>query len=181
MHLFDIILLIILSLSFIWGFRKGFIQTLASLLALILGIYVSVHYTSDLSQVLHQWFNWSKNTSHWVGFIILFIATVTGVVFVGKLITRLAGAIALGWINRLLGGLLYGLQTVIILSYLIWFLNQVHLMPYVLSAESQKESKTYEKLAGVAPNLTPIIKDLWAKGGKTNPKKNDSQATEDPR
>ena len=54
-------------------------------------------------------------------------------------------------------------------------------MPYVLSAESQKESKTYEKLAGVAPNLTPIIKDLWAKGGKTNPKKNDSQATEDPR
>jgi len=178
MHLFDIIVLIILSLSFFWGLRKGLIQTLASLLALIFGIYVSVHYTNHLSQVLINWFDWTKKTGDCVSFLTLFIVTVTSVVFIGKLVTRLAGLIALGWINRILGGLLYGLQTIIILSYLIWFLNQVHLMQYVLAIESQKESKTFAKLAWVAPNLTPIIKDLWAKGGKANPKKNGSPTNE---
>lgn len=50
MHLFDLLLLILLVLGFLWGLRKGVIQTLASLLALILGVYISLTFTGDLAQ-----------------------------------------------------------------------------------------------------------------------------------
>ena len=89
MHLFDLLLLILLVLGFFWGLRKGLIQTLASLLALILGIYIALTFTGDLAQLLTRWFDWSKKNADWVSFIVLFILTVMAVVTLGKWVTKL--------------------------------------------------------------------------------------------
>ena len=162
MHLFDLLLLILLVLGFFWGLRKGLIQTLASLLALILGIYIALTFTGDLAQLLTRWFDWSKKNADWVSFIVLFILTVMAVVTLGKWVTKIAGLIALGWINRLLGAFLYTAQMALILSYVLWFFAQVQLDDYVLPENTKTESKTYSAIAGFAPTITPMIQDFWA-------------------
>ena len=161
MHLFDLFLLILLALGFFWGLRKGLIQTLASLLALILGIYVALKFTGDLAQWLTQWFDWSKKNADWVSFVALFILTVMAVVVLGKWITKIAGLVALGWINRLLGALLYTAQTALILSYVLWFFAQVKLDDYLLPENTKTESRSYALIAGFAPTITPMIQDFW--------------------
>ena len=161
MHLFDLLLLILLGLGFLWGLRKGLIQTMASLLALILGIYVALRYNGALAQLLTQWFDWSKKNADWVSFIVLFIMTVTAIVILGKWVTKLAGLVALGWINRLLGALLYTAQTALILSYVLWFFAQVKLDDYLLPENTKTESKSYALIAGFAPRVTPMIQDFW--------------------
>ena len=162
MHLFDLLLLILLVLGFFWGLRKGLIQTLASLLALILGIYIALTFTGDLAQLLTRWFDWSKNNADWVSFIVLFILTVMAVVTLGKWVTKITCLIALWWINRLLGAFLYTAQTALILSYVLWFFAQVQLDDYVLPENTKTESKTYSAIAGFAPTITPMIQDFWA-------------------
>lgn len=162
MHLFDLLLLILLVLGFFWGLRKGLIQTLASLLALILGVYIALTFTGDLAQLLTRWFDWSKKNADWVSFIVLFILTVMAVVTLGKWVTKIAGLIALGWINRLLGAFLYTAQTALILSYVLSFFAQVQLDDYVLPENTKTESKTYSAIAGFAPTITPMIQDFWA-------------------
>ena len=162
MHLFDLLLLILLVLGFLWGLRKGLIQTLASLLALILGIYIALTFTGDLAELLTQWFGWSKKNADWVSFIVLFILTVMAIVTLGKWITKMAGLIALGWVNRLLGAFLYAAQTALILSYVLWFFAQVQLDNYILPENTKTESKGYPAIAGFAPTITPMIQDFWA-------------------
>ena len=44
MNFFDVLIFGFLALFIINGFRKGFIISLASLAALILGIYLAVHF-----------------------------------------------------------------------------------------------------------------------------------------
>jgi membrane protein required for colicin V production len=161
MHLFDLLLLILLGLGFLWGLRKGLIQTMASLLALILGIYVALRYNGALAQLMTQWFDWSKKNADWVSFIVLFILTVTAIVILGKWVTKLAGLVALGWINRLLGALLYTAQTALILSYVLWFFAQVKLDDYLLPENTKTESRSYGLIAGFAPTVTPMIQDFW--------------------
>lgn len=162
MHLFDLLLLILLALGFFWGLRKGLIQTLASLLALILGVYVALTFAGDLAQWLTEWFNWTKKNADWVSFILLFILTVMVIVTLGKWITKIAGLVALGWINRLLGALLYTAQTALILSYVLWFFAQVQLDDYLLPENTKTEAKSYALIAGFAPKITPMIQDYWA-------------------
>lgn len=161
MHLFDLLLLILLALGFFWGLRKGLIQTLASLLALILGVYVALKFTGDLAQWLTEWFDWSKKNADWVSFIVLFLLTVMAVVTLGKWITKIAGLVALGWINRLLGGILYTVQTALILSYVLWFFAQVKLDEYLLPDNTKTEAKSYALIAEFAPTITPMIQDFW--------------------
>lgn len=161
MHLFDLLLFILLALGFFWGLRKGLIQTLASLLALILGVYIALKFSGDFAQWLTQWFDWSKKNADWVSFIALFILTVMVVVLLGKWITKIAGLVALGWLNRLLGALLYTAQTALILSYLLWFFTQIKLEDYLLPENTKTESKSYPMIASFAPTITPMIQDLW--------------------
>ena len=162
MHLFDLLLLILLALGFFWGLRKGLIQTLASLLALILGVYVALKFNGHLAQWLSMWFDWSKKNADWVSFIVLFILTVMAVVTLGKWITKIAGLVALGWINRLLGALLYTAQTALILSYVLWFFAQVQLDEYLLPENTKTEAKSYPWISGFAPSITPMIQDFWS-------------------
>lgn len=178
MHLFDLLVLILLALGFFWGLRKGLIQTLASILALILGIYVALKFTGDLAQWFTEWFEWTKKNADWVSFILLFVLTVMSVVTLGKWVTKIAGLVALGWINRLLGAILYAAQTALIMSYVLWFFTQIQLEDYLLPENTKTEAKSYALIAGFAPTITPMIQDFWTRTWGADQEQNQEQSRE---
>ena len=82
MNILDIILVIPIVLLAFAGFRKGLIKELASLVALILGIYFAVYFSDWTAGFLTQHFDINQRYV----FIIAFVLTFIGVVILVSLL-----------------------------------------------------------------------------------------------
>ena len=61
MNIFDIVIAVILIIAFIRGFMKGFFVEIASLIALIGGIYGAIHFSYFAANILKKYVAWSEN------------------------------------------------------------------------------------------------------------------------
>ena len=107
------------------GFRKGLIIKVASIVALVLGIYAGFHFSSFAAEWLNQQFDWSTRTTEVGAFGLTFLAVVLGVHFIAKLLEKIVDLTALSMLNKL-GGLALGLvQALFFLSALTYALDGV--------------------------------------------------------
>ena len=162
----DVIGIILLLLFFIRGYTKGFIVAAFSVLAILLGILCAL----KLSQSFAAWLlakGWV--TSGWVqviSYMVLFIGVVIVVNLIAKLLQKAVETLMLGFVNRLIGGLLYVILGLILWSSLLWIGGHMH----IIGAETIASSKTYPWLSKVAPwffgqigDLVPFFKDTFSK------------------
>jgi len=121
----DAVLGIWLVLAMFNGFRKGLIIKVASIVALVLGIYAGFHFSSFAADLLNQQFDWSTRTTEVGAFGLTFLAVVVGVHFIAKLLEKIVDLTALSMLNKL-GGLALGLvQALFFLSALTYALDGV--------------------------------------------------------
>ena len=119
MNYIDIVLGILLILSAIGGFKKGLIVELASLAALVLGIWGAIEFSYITSEFLVDNFDWKWDHLSTVSFIITFIVIVILVHIVAKTVTKMVETVMLGFVNKL-AGLVFGfLKGAIILSIVL--------------------------------------------------------------
>lgn len=160
----DFIGITIIIIFFIRGYMKGIIVAVFSVLAVILGIVCAL----QLSGILAEWLlakGWV--TSGWgqlISYAILFIGVMLLVRLIAKLITKTLQVAMLGWLNGIVGGLLYAFMGAVIWSSLLWITNQMHL----ISPETIASSKTYKYLEPLAPwvfdqvgKLLPFAKHVF--------------------
>ena len=105
MNTFDIVLLVFLLFGFIRGLMKGLFVELASLIALIAGVYGALHFSYFVGGFLESRVDWEEKYIAIVAFAITFIAIVIVIAMLGKLFTKMADFAALGFLNKLLGGI----------------------------------------------------------------------------
>lgn len=121
----DAVLGVLLALAMFNGFRKGLIIKVASIVALVAGIFAGFHFSSFAAEWLNDQFDWSTRTTEVGAFALTFIAVVVGVHFLAKVLERIVDLTALSLVNKL-GGLLLGLvQTLFFLSALTFALDGV--------------------------------------------------------
>ena len=121
----DAVLGIWLAWAMFNGFRKGLIIKVASIVALVLGIYAGFHFSSFAAEWLNQQFDWSTRTTEVGAFGLTFLGVVLGVHFIAKLLEKIVDLTALSLLNKL-GGLALGLvQTLFFLSALTYALDGV--------------------------------------------------------
>ena len=94
---------IVLGLLLVWGLYKGltnglFVE-LASLIALIAGIYGAIHFSYVAGDYLSQNMAWNDRYIKITSFIVTFIAIVLLVHLAGKLLTKIADFAMLGLLN----------------------------------------------------------------------------------
>ena len=119
----------VLGIWLVWamfdGFRKGLIIKVASIVALILGIYSGFYFSSFAAEWLNQEFEWSTLTTEVGAFGLTFLGVVVGVHFIAKLLEKFVDLTALSTLNKL-GGLALGLvQTLFFLSALTYALDGI--------------------------------------------------------
>ena len=151
MNFIDLILILIILLFAIQGFRKGLIYEVASLAGLILGIYASFHFANYLESYLTDYLNVPEKYSTVTAFILIFLLVVIALHFVGKIIENIIDLVALGFINKL-AGIVFGLAKGIVLLSLA-FLILDHFDKELISKENKEESFFYKPIASVAPLL----------------------------
>lgn len=162
MNIFDIIIGAILLFAFVRGIMKGFFAEVASLVAIIAGVFVAVHYAENIEYYLvnSTAINWSDETNRIVSFAITFLAVVILVILIGKILTKIADITALGMLNKLLGGVFGALKFALILSIIFTFFGSVNNTIPFIKQETLDESVMYNPVKKIAPALFPgIIKE----------------------
>ncbi len=157
MNLMDIILGIILILSFVSGMKKGLFVTLASLIGLVLGLIGAIYFSEFAAGYLYEWLNWSEQTINIAARLVTFISIVILVSWAGKFLTKMADFAFLGIFNKILGGVFNVLISAFILSVIFMFFTHWNPTDYEIPEERKDNSYLFDPIASLAPMLLPDI------------------------
>ncbi len=160
MNYIDIILGLLLVFSAIGGFKKGLIAELASLAALILGVWGAIEFSDITAEFLIENLNIQTKHLNIISFVVTFVIIVILVHVVGNVVNKLVDTVMLGFVNRL-AGLVFGiLKSVLILSVILVVFDKIDDDIEILSSRAKSESRLYEPIRSFAPSIFPFL-DIW--------------------
>lgn len=153
MQILDIVILVFTGLMMILGFRKGLIISLASLVALILGIYAAVYFSHFAGELLRTTFDISSTYLPVISFAVTFLAILIIVLLVGKLIEKLVSVVGLGFLNSLAGAMLGIVKSILILSVIFFVIGIADPNQKLITPEAKERSIFYKHIASVFPTI----------------------------
>lgn len=143
MNFIDIILGALILYGLIKGFINGLFVEVASLVALIAGVFGAIHFSYIAGIYLSQRLDWNEDYINLAAFAITFIVILLGVSLIGKLLTKLADIAALGLLNKLMGSVFGALKFVVIVGGLLIFTSRLSVSIPVINEESTQSSVLY--------------------------------------
>jgi len=155
MNTFDIIILALLLFGFIRGLFKGLFIEIASLVALITGVYGAIHFSYFVGNFLANRVSWDEKFVTIISFSITFGIIVLVISLIGKLFTKIADFASLGLLNKILGGLFGVVKIVLILSVILLVFNKLNNTIPFISEEQQENAILFEPIKNFAPALFP--------------------------
>ena len=103
----DLILGLLLGYGFIQGFRKGFLVEVASLAALLLGLWGAFLFADWVQSLMSSYFTINPILSNAMAYFIVFVGIVVAISWVAKVITKVINLVSLGLFNRFLGSIFW--------------------------------------------------------------------------
>jgi len=160
MNTFDIIIAALLLFGFVRGLMKGLFVEVASLVALVAGVYGAIHFSYFLGDWLKNSVSWDEKYITLAAFAGTFVVIILAIATLGKVLTKIADFASLGILNKLLGGVFGALKIGLILSVIFIFFGKMNdTIPFV-KQESLDASILYKPVKKIAPTIFPsIIKD----------------------
>lgn len=163
MSVIDIVLGALILFGLVRGFMKGLFVEVASLTALVAGVYGAIHFSNFASEFLQTKTDWNEKTINITAFAITFIIIILAISLAGKALTKLADFAALGIINKLAGGVFGALKFALILSVVLNIFDKFNDTITFLDAETKQDSALYEPVKSLVPLIFPNILDLTTK------------------
>ena len=169
----DLIILIPIVLGFIFGLFKGLIKELASLAAIVLGIYGARAFAPTISDFFIHSLSFSSKTALPLAYLFLFILIATVLIILAKTLDKFFDSIALGGLNKLLGGVFAAFKYALVVSVLLNLFEAVDSRFPIIKPKSKSESIGYKPVLNLAPKLWEKSKesDVFDFKGKTTDEK----------
>ncbi|GAA3644376.1 CvpA family protein [Flavivirga jejuensis] len=157
MSIIDIVLGALILFGLVRGFMKGLFVEIASLVALIAGVYGAIHFSNFAGEFLESKVDWDEKTINIVAFAITFVIIVLAIALAGKALTKLANFAALGIINKLLGGVFGGLKIALILSVILIVFDKMNNAIPFAEEKNLEASVLYNPVKSLVPMILPSI------------------------
>ncbi|WP_190810164.1 CvpA family protein [Flagellimonas sp. S3867] len=157
MEFLDIVIGILLVWGLYKGLKNGLFVEIASLVALIGGIYGAIHFSYIIGNSLAKRFDWSETYINITAFLITFFAIVLLVHFAGKFLTKIADFAMLGFLNKLAGGVFGTLKVAIIIGALLIFFERLTDSFNFVNEETKKESIFYEPVKEIGAFVFDLV------------------------
>jgi membrane protein required for colicin V production len=142
MHLFDILIIIVAGIYVALGIRRGFIEEIFHLAAMV-GGFIAAYFTYPIIYKQLQFLTTTNRVKTVVSFVLAYIVVAFIILVCGWLLRKIIHLTPLGWIDRLVGGVLGGLKALIF----IWiFVLSVSLLPKSQVKTAFSSSLTYKLL-----------------------------------
>ncbi|GEO03020.1 hypothetical protein AAE02nite_06840 [Adhaeribacter aerolatus] len=166
MSTFDIFLLIPLAFGVFQGFRKGLLQELLAVIALVLGFILGLKLLTTVIPIVQQYIGNAYGLLPFVSFLLVFVGVILGVRLLGTVLKTALDFTPFGVFDNILGGVLGGLKFCLALSLL---LNVSRLAGISVSDKMASESVIYPVVLKATPYaldimsfLMPFIKGMLA-------------------
>ena len=153
MNTLDLIILIPITLGFVFGLFKGLVKELASLAAIVLGIFGAKMFAPAVSHFLINKFDFSAKTALPIAYLILFVPIAVVLLILAKTLDKIFDSIALGGLNKLLGGIFAALKYALIVSVLLNIFDALDSRFPILKSKTKTESIGYKPILKLAPVL----------------------------
>ena len=164
MNLLDIILLVLLVPGAIRGISKGLLEQVVTLIGVVLAVYMAYHFSEPVCTWLDQYINVSETALHVVGFIVMLLGVLIIVMCLAKVLTHVADAASLGWLNRALGFVFAIAVSALILSVLIILFDTLNTKFELIKTPILNESVLYGHLRDLGYFVFPYLKKLLTLG-----------------
>jgi membrane protein required for colicin V production len=153
MNLLDLVLLLILAWGAIAGYRNGLFREVASLLGLVLGVFLAIIAADVTGRVAAGMVDWNVLPLKVLAFVVVFALIILILKALAGALTGLFKAVMLNFFNRL-AGFFFGLLKASILISLVLFFLQLFNDRTELLPESVFQGSL---LAGYLQPLAPAV------------------------
>ena len=149
----DLVLGFLILFGAIGGYRNGFLLTLISLSAIILGVLAGFKLMGWAMLVLVRNFRLDDDVLPFIAFGVVFLIVIVAVNILGGIIRAVVYKSFLGGFDQVAGGVLGALKTTFMISVVLWIIDSVQIS---FPDHWTNDSILYPFVAQVAPTLT-----LW--------------------
>ena len=153
MNYVDIIIIIILGTSMLFGFSNGFVKEAATLAALVVGVWGAFKFSAFTARKLYDFFDLSGQYTDIAAFIITFVLIVIAIHFIGIIIDKFINFMTLGFLNKIFGATFGLLKSALMLSVVFFILNSIHSKKPFLPKAKMEQSKLYKPVADIVPSI----------------------------
>lgn len=157
MSFLDIVIGILLVWGLYKGLKNGLFVEVASLVALIAGIYGAIHFSYITGEYLAERFDWSEQYLKIAAFLITFFAIIIVVNLAGKFLTKIADFAMLGLLNKVAGGIFGMLKVAVILGALLIFFERLTSSFDIINEETKQESVFYEPIKEIGALVFSLV------------------------
>ena len=168
MNYIDIVLAIILGLALFKGIKNGLFVELASLVALLAGIFVALKFSDFAKSIIENNVSWNPKYITIIAFALTFIAIVAGIHLFAKVLTKIADFAFLGWINKLAGAVFSMLKTILALSVVILLFEKINVKNMIAKQETLDNSIFYNPIKKVSEFIYPQIEEWYKKSVRSS-------------
>ena len=124
----DVLFLLFMVMATFRGLRQGFIIAVFSAIAIIVGLAAAIRLSAAVATNSSTPIHLSSRWLPVITFVLIFLAVVVLVRLGARLAEKAVDLALMGWLNKLAGVLLYAAVYMIILSVLLFYAVQLHLI-----------------------------------------------------
>jgi membrane protein required for colicin V production len=161
----DVLFLLALAMAVFKGLRQGLIIAVFSAVAFVVGLAAAIKLSATVAVRLREGL---QLTTRWwpvLAFVLVFLAVVLVVRWGAKLAEAALDLAMMGWLNKLGGILLYAALYTLLLSVLLFYALQIHMV----SEATVRSSVTYRFIGPWGPavidefgKFVPFFKGMFA-------------------
>jgi membrane protein required for colicin V production len=148
----DFLTVLIVSLGFYLGFKRGIIKTIFDMGAILLGVFAALKFSPIMINILNKTDFLHPSINFILGIAICFAGLMIFIRFIGKKVEDLLKTLNINIFNRFAGGAIQSLVFALILSYFVGLLDRMEL----LSDAQKTSSSSYQHLV-VLPEASEAL------------------------
>ena len=160
MNIIDIIILCCFAPAIIHGISKGFINQAFSLVALVLGVWLSFKFSASVGDWLATFSEIPGSVLHIIAFCLVLVVVIVVVKLFGKAMESLFKFVMLGWLNKLLGIVFALVKALLIIGLVVLLFDAVNSHIPLVPAKTLDESILYHPVKAIADVIFPFLKEL---------------------
>ncbi|MEX1188376.1 MAG: CvpA family protein [Bacteroidia bacterium] len=155
----DWIIIIVLIIGFVNGFRKGLIMSLSTLIGVVLGIFLAMKGSSEVDEFIHGNTSIDGPILPYISFIAVFAGVYIICYIAGKAMSSAVKLLMLGLFDKVLGGLFGASKALLFVSLVSLMINYFGWS--MVSSESENKSRLYSKVRSGAALFYPAIEKVF--------------------
>ena len=150
MNIIDIIIVCCCVPAVIHGLSKGFVSQAFSLVALILGVWLSFKFSNAVGEWLVTYIDLPSTVIHVIAFALIMLVVMLITHLAGKAVEGVLKVVMLGWLNKLLGIVFALLKAVLIIGLVIILFEAINNTFPIVPSKTMEESIFYGPVKDLA-------------------------------